>query len=152
DFTRTSWRRGARLVEAVQDDVDGLVAEEGKTGVIIWTMQSPYVFVGGNLEFEGQGGRFAHSWDGRSWEDVNGNLDRFFGPQGPARYVYHLKCELSGQARLRMLQIANDLQMAPLTLPGMIIGTNRFTYTDQSKDERKVRVTHEWVERSASRS
>jgi len=43
------------------------------------------------------------------------------------------------------------LQMAPLALPGMVIGNNRFTYTDQSPDTRMVRLTHEWVERSASR-
>ena len=44
----------------------------------------------------------------------------------------------------------NDLQMALLALPEMIVGKNAFTYTDQSPGERKVRITHEWVERSAS--
>jgi hypothetical protein len=58
---------------------------------------------------------------------------------------------LPGGARLRKLGIINDLQMAPLTLPGMVIGKNAFTYTDQSTRERKVRLTHQWVERSASR-
>ena len=41
--------------------------------------------------------------------------------------------------------------MAPLTLPGMVVGPNTFTYSDQSSGERKVRITHEWVERSASK-
>src|SRR5580765_2604666 len=40
--------------------------------------------------------------------------------------------------------------MAPLTLPEMAIGKNRFVYTDQSPENGKVRITHEWVERSAS--
>jgi hypothetical protein len=41
--------------------------------------------------------------------------------------------------------------MAPLALPSMSIGANKFVYTDQSPGERKVRITHDWVERSASR-
>jgi hypothetical protein len=40
--------------------------------------------------------------------------------------------------------------MAPLSLPDMGIGENLFTYTDESPAERRVRITHEWVERSAS--
>ncbi len=40
--------------------------------------------------------------------------------------------------------------MAPLSLPGMVVGSNEFTYTDGSAS-RKVRVTHEWVERSSSK-
>ncbi|MFI5459445.1 MAG: hypothetical protein ACHRXM_28810 [Isosphaerales bacterium] len=151
EFTRRTWRRGATVVEGIQEDSDGLAAEEGKTGVVVWTMRSPYLFVGGNLEVEGSGARFALSWDGRSWEEVGGDLDRHFGPQGPARYVYYLRCQLPGRARLRKLRITNALQMAPLTLPGMGVGKNTFTYTDQSAGERKIRLTHQWVERSASR-
>ena len=69
---------------------------------------------------------------------------------GPARYEYQLKCELEGAARLRRLAIINDLQMAPLALPEMAVGENTFTYSDQSAGDRKVRITHQWVERSAS--
>jgi hypothetical protein len=52
---------------------------------------------------------------------------------------------------LKRLGIVNDIQMAPLALAAMSIGENRFVYTDQSPAERKVRITHDWVERSASR-
>ena len=56
-----------------------------------------------------------------------------------------------GPVRLRGLRIINDLQMAPLTLPGMGVGKNTFLYTDQSPgDASRVRLTHQWVERSAS--
>ena len=41
--------------------------------------------------------------------------------------------------------------MAPLALPEMVVGENTFTYSDQSAGDRKVRITHKWVERSASR-
>jgi hypothetical protein len=40
--------------------------------------------------------------------------------------------------------------MAPLSLPEMGIGENEFTYVDETVGERHVRITHEWVERSAS--
>jgi hypothetical protein len=41
--------------------------------------------------------------------------------------------------------------MAPLALPAMSVGANQFVYTDQSPGKRQVRITHDWVERSASR-
>ena len=53
--------------------------------------------------------------------------------------------------RLKRLGIVNDLQMAPLTLPAMSVGDNKFVYTDKSPGGRKVRITHRWVERSSSR-
>src|SRR5208283_4508354 len=106
---------------------------------------------GGKLEVDGSGAKFALSWDGKSWEEVGDNLDKDFPPAGPARYHYHLRCQLSGNAVLKRLAIVNDLQMAPLTLPSSVIGKNTFVYTDQSAGERKVRITHEWVERSTSR-
>src|SRR5581483_7069917 len=59
-------------------------------------------------------------------------------------------CELKGDARLKGLASVNDVQMAPLALPALAIGDNRLVYTDDSQGERKVRITHEWVERSAS--
>jgi hypothetical protein len=52
---------------------------------------------------------------------------------------------------LKKLLIVGDLQMAPMALPEMVVGENHFTYTDQTPGTRKVRITHEWVERSATR-
>ena len=40
--------------------------------------------------------------------------------------------------------------MAPLSLPEMGIGENAFTYSDESTGQRRVRITHDWVERSLS--
>jgi hypothetical protein len=151
DLARPLWRRGAAKVDSVRETADGLVAEDARAGTIVWTMRSPYVIVGGRLDIEGSGARFAVSWDGSSWHGVDRNLDALFPPEGPARYRYFLRCELSGEERLRRLGVVNDLQMAPLTLPGTGIGENLFTYTDESAGERRVRIAHEWVERSASR-
>jgi hypothetical protein len=36
------WRQEAATVENVRSSPDGLIAEEGKTGSIVWTMKSPY--------------------------------------------------------------------------------------------------------------
>ena len=114
-------------------------------------MKSPYVFVGGRLEVVGTGAKFFLSWDGSDWQPVGESLDPLFPTRGPARYEYRLKCELPAGASLERLAIVNDIQMAPLAMPGMVLGENRFTYSDDSPGARKVRLTHEWAERSLSR-
>jgi len=151
DFSKAVWRKGAAAVENIRMEPDGLAADEGTTGTILWTMRSPYVFVGGRLEVEGAGAKFFICQDGKTWRPAQDSLDKFFSTVGPACYEYQLKCQLEGTARLRRLAIINDLQMAPLALPEMVVGENVFTYSDQSAGDRKVRITHRWVERSASR-
>ncbi|MFO0967563.1 MAG: hypothetical protein U0793_18545 [Gemmataceae bacterium] len=150
NFARDVWRKGAVSVDGVQVKDGQLMAEEGKTGTITWIVRSPYVFVGGRLETEGSGAKFSLSWDGKSWLEAGTDLDRHFPPAGTARYEYHLRCELGAGAHLKRLSIVNDIQMAPLALPAMSVGGNEFVYTDQSPGKRQVRVTHDWVERSAS--
>jgi hypothetical protein len=107
--------------------------------------------VGGRLETQGSGAKFSLSWDGKSWLEAGPDLDKFFPPAGLARYEYRLRCELNAGARLERLSIVNDIQMAPLALPAMSVGDNQFVYTDQTPLERQVRITHDWVERSACR-
>jgi hypothetical protein len=153
DFTRDLWRKGAETAESVVVDRGELVPEAGKTGVIVWRMRSPYPFVGGRLDTEASGAKFSLSWDGEKWHDLEDGLEAMFHfpHKGDARYEYRLRCELPPGSRLRRLAIVNDLQMAPLALPGMVVGENRFTYTDETPGPRQVRLTHEWVERSQSR-
>jgi hypothetical protein len=151
DFSRDLWKKGTAAIEGIRASGGALRAEEGKTGTVVWMLRSPYVFVGGRLEVEGSGAKFALSWDGKSWVETGPDLGQFFPPDGPARYAYQLRCELGAGARLERLGIVNDLQMAPLALPAMAVGANPFVYTDQSPGGRKVRITHAWVERSASR-
>jgi hypothetical protein len=150
DFSRETWRKGASRIDAITSNPEGLGAEVGKTGTVVWTMRSPYVFVGGRLDAEPAGARFSISLDGKSWQTAGTNLDKFFPTVGPAHYEYQLKCELGGPARLRRLAIINDVQMAPMALPEMAIGENPFVYSDESKTARNVRITHRWVERSTS--
>jgi hypothetical protein len=145
DFSKETWKKGA-VVEGVKSTPAGLTE-----GTITWTMKSPYVMVGGRLDAEGEGAVFSISWDGKTWAPV-GDFDKQFAMSngGKARYGYQLRCTLSGAATLKRLAIVNDLQMAPLSLPEMAVGKNTFTYTDESTS-RKVRITHDWVERSASK-
>jgi hypothetical protein len=144
DFTKEAWRKGA-VVEGVKSTPAGLT-----DGTITWTMKAPYVMVGGKLVVEGQGAEFSHSWDGKTFEKV-ADFDKLFAFSGnAARYGYQLRCTLAGGATLKSLTIVNDLQMAPMALPEMGVGKNEFVYTDDST-ARKIRVTHDWVERSASK-
>jgi len=151
DFSRDRWRKGAAAIEDIQACRGELTAAEGKKGTVVWIVRSPYVLVGGRLDVEGSGAKFSISWDGKTWKEAGLDLGRFFPPDGPARYEYRLRCELGASARLKGLGIVNDLQMAPLALPSMSVGENKFVYTDQSPGGRKVRITHNWVERSVSR-
>jgi hypothetical protein len=151
DFSRELWRKGTASAVGIQASGGEVTAEEGQTGAVVWILRSPYVFVGGKLEVVGNGLKFSLSWDGKTWMETGPDLGRFFPPDGPARYEYRLRCELGSSARLKRLGIVNDVQMAPLALPAMSVGDNEFVYTDQSARGRKVRITHEWVERSVSR-
>ena len=51
-------------------------------GVVVWTMRSPYVFVGGKLEAEGPGAKFALSWDGSPGTMSAPTSTRFFHRTG----------------------------------------------------------------------
>ena len=152
DFGGEVWKKGALKVENVASSPDGLTVADGTTGTVVWKIASPYAFVGGHLETEAGGARFAVSSDGAKWTDIaGGNFDKFFPLEGNPYYQYQLRCELPAGAYLKRLAVINDLQMALLALPEMTVGENRFTYTDKSSGERNVRITHEWVERSTSK-
>lgn len=153
DFTREIWRKGAERADGVKV-VDGvLVPDDRQAGTIVWKMRSPYPFVGGKLDVEGAEAKFSASWDGTKWIELADGLEALFHfpHKGDARYEYRLKCELPAGARLKRLGILNDLQMAPLALPGMIVGENQFNYSDEFTGTRKVQIVHDWVERSLSR-
>jgi hypothetical protein len=153
DLSAETWRKGALTVENVASGPNGLAAENGKTGTVVWKIASPYPFVGGHLETEASGAKFAVSPDGKKWTEIaGGSFDKFFPLQGNPYYQYQLRCELPAGAKLKRLAVINDLQMALLALPEMTIGKNSFTYSDKSSGEgRKVRITHDWVERFSNK-
>lgn len=151
DFSKEIWRKGAATVEGINASAGAVTTESSKPGTIVWTMKSPYVFVGGRLESEPAGTKFSISTDGKTWQDAGENLDKFFPEGGGASYEFKLKCQLAPDAQLKRLRIAADIQMAPFSLPSMKVGENAFVYTDETPGERKVRITHNWVERSLAK-
>jgi hypothetical protein len=151
DFSNDSlWRAGAYSVSNIENNSGVLTASSGQTGTIVWKVSSPYIIVGGKYTATHSGVAFAISWDNSSYTTLSGtSMDSHFSPSGTARYSYYLRAQLSGSDQLSMLQIENDVQMAPLALPDMMVGNNSFIYTDESAS-RSVRITHEWEERSAT--
>ncbi|NLW49480.1 MAG: fibronectin type III domain-containing protein [Candidatus Brocadiaceae bacterium] len=144
------WRSGARTVERIRNTADGLAAEPGTVGTILWRMAAPYPFVGGRYEVEGNDVRVAVSTDGEQWRDMTtGILDYQFPSEHGPYHQYFLRCRLEGDARLKSFAVINDIQTALPGMPGMVVGENRFVYTDETPGERRVRITHGWVERSA---
>jgi len=153
DLSKDTWRAGALTVQNVRQTRDGLAPEPGKTGTIIWKIHSPYTMVGGRVDLEGNGVKLSVSWDNKTWYDMpDGTLEASIAK---ARYRGHwncyVKCELPEGALLKAFHFSADVQMAPLAMPEMVLGPNNFVYTDQTEGPRKVRITHEWVERSATR-
>ena len=150
DLNSSYWQNGAKFIENIVSGEHGITSESGKVGTIIWKLSSPYVFVGGQIISEDSGAQFALSWDGVKWQDISDrNLDNFFPPDGWPRYTYFLRCQLTDTTWLSKINILNDIQIAPLSLPGMIIGKNKFVYTDESGGKRNIRITHEWKENSS---
>src|SRR5436305_708926 len=113
DFGGEVWKKGAMRIENVVSGPEGLAAKNGQTGTVVWKITSPYAFVGGHLETDGSGARFAVSSDGPKWTDIVGsNFDKFFPLDGNPYYQYQLRCDLPAEATLKRLVVSNDLQMA----------------------------------------
>lgn len=151
---KEGWRATVLSAENVTWTSEGLMAETDKTGTLVWKVAVPYLLVGGRVESESHGPVFSISWDNKAWSDIpDRTIDaeikkvRYRG-----RYGFYLKCELPAEATLRTLFFDLDLQMAPLAMPEMAVGRNEFVYTDETKEGRAVRITHDWIERSATRA
>ncbi len=142
----------------------------GSTGNVDVPVKSSYPVVGGRLEVElaRQNLRsdeiaISISFDeGKTWNDVQTSwasdydrmyvdLNPFFPKKGPARYAYILRFTLRSPSKtpevgLKGLYLRSTLEMAPLAMPGVVLGENKFTYTDDSPGARKVKITQVWNE------
>ena len=128
---------------------------------VVYRLRSPYVFVGGRVRIElaPDSGpwqlELAQDAD-TTWTAITAisasqtetSLDAGF-PQQRACYDYRLRLRGMGGGLLG-LEIESDLQMAPLSLPALELGTNNITYTDDATRPRRVRVVHAWQERHDS--
>jgi hypothetical protein len=142
----------------------------GDSGSVVVPVRTAWPVVGGELEVDmGRGDirqdniRVLISFDGgESWQDIWTcagseyvrmyiDLDEYFPMRDPARYDWLLRFELTSDAAepvvcLKGFYLDATLQMARLAMPGVRLGENRFTYSDQSPAGAKVKITHSWTE------
>jgi len=165
DFKNDSqWRAGATVTNVINKD-GVLTAADGAAGTIVWPMKAPYQFVGGTLAAEGDGYVFEIGFlDPKDWRKTIftplarlADFDGTFKGRTADSRDYWLRCTLTGKASLSAVNIKNDIQMAPLAMPSMTVGNNRFTYLEHTDGrsgtnaDRHLRITHHWVERSKTR-
>jgi hypothetical protein len=158
------WRAGATATN-ITNEGGVLTAAAGGTGTILWHMRAPYQFVGGTLSAAGGGYAFEVGWlDPKDWRKTVytplatlADFDGMFRGRTVDAREYWLRCTLTGSASLRAVTVRNDLQMAPLAMPSMTVGDNRFTYVEHTDAKtgtnaaRALRITHTWVERARTR-
>jgi len=164
DFKNDSqWRAGATVVNITNHD-GILIAADGGTGTIVWQMKVPYQFVGGALSAAGDGYAFEMGWPNpKGGKPVYAPLatlaefDGKFNGRTTMATEYWIKCTLTGKSSLSGVTIKNDIQMAPLAMPSMTVGSNTFTYLEHTDNKtganaaRHLKITHTWVERSKTR-
>jgi hypothetical protein len=163
DFKNDSqWRAGATVTN-ISNKEGVLTAADGGTGTIVWAMKVPYQFIGGTLAAAGDGCAFEIGFTSpKDWKPAFtplatlADFDGKFKGRTDGGTEYWIKCILTGKASLRGFKIKNDIELAPLALPSMSVGDNRFTYLEHTDDRsgantaRHLRITHNWVERSSS--
>jgi hypothetical protein len=142
----------------------------GSTGTVDVPVSSAYPVVGGRLDvdiarlnLDAEAVAISISFDqGKSWSVVQTSfpsdysrmyvdLNPFFKKTDPARYEYILRFTLRSGAKspavaIKGFYLRSALQMAPLAMPGVELGENNFTYTDDSPEARSVKITHTWNE------
>jgi hypothetical protein len=146
----------------------------GSAGTVDVPVSSAYPLVGGRLDvdiarlnLDTEEVAISISFDeGKSWTAVQTSfpsdysrmyvdLNPFFKKTDPARYEYILRFTLRSRAThpavaLKGFYLRSTLQMAPLAMPGVVLGENNFSYTDESPGARSVRITHTWNECAAN--
>ncbi|MFC1634193.1 putative Ig domain-containing protein [Planctomycetota bacterium] len=165
DFNNDSqWRAGATVTN-ITNEGGVLTATEEGTGTVLWHMKAPYQFVGGALSALGDGYIFEVGFlDAKDWRKkvftplvMLAEFDGKFEGRTADTREYWLRCTLTGKASLNAINIKNDIQMAPLAMPSMTVGDNKFTYLEHTDDKtganaaRNLRITHTWIERSKTR-
>ncbi len=140
-------------------------SQASQPGTVTWRFASPYVYVGGKAVAlvdvsDGAKAEWRYSTDGKTWtslaattksktEELTASLDEIVSPRRQPTYVFWLQLSLHGQVAAREIVFEHDIQTAALALPELTVGDNKLIYTDSADGDRKVRVTHEWLDRTA---
>lgn len=142
----------------------------GSVGTVDVPVNTAYPVVGGRLtvdlarqDVNADTIAISISFDGgKTWKDVQTSfasdydrmyvdLNPFFPQTDPARYHYILRFTLHSPAdkpevALKGFTLRSMLEMAPLAMPGVVLGENHFIFRDDSPGATKVRITHVWKE------
>ncbi len=131
---------------------------------VTWRFASPYVFVGGRasaaVELGPQAGaEWRYSTDGKNWTTAAtadetksalvAALDDLISPRNSPTYGFLLQLHMRGPVSVADVSFEHDIQTSALGLPELTVGENRVVYADDSPGERRVRITHHWLERTA---
>jgi hypothetical protein len=90
-------------------------------------------------------------------EEVKLYLDPIVSSQSPiGRYGYSVRFEMGADGKVKAdaetgiekFKINTDIQVAPKSLPALVLGENRVTYEDDTEGAHKLKITHVWEERS----
>ncbi|MCM2313759.1 MAG: hypothetical protein NDJ92_01230 [Thermoanaerobaculia bacterium] len=135
----------------------------GGQSYVTWRFRSPYVIVGGRassaISGDGQrGSEWRYSTDGETWSPLpatfdgrprrlSASLDHVVSRRGAPTYEFFLQLVLRGSTVASDVIFETDIQTSLLGLPELTVGENRVSYADDTDGERRVRITHEWMER-----
>jgi hypothetical protein len=169
DLSSPSVRRGLLSEQGISIEDGQLRATKGAAGTAVWQISSPYVVVGGSFSCritsdDGQGKgrvRLSISVDGTHWRQAwssdkpsataqvsyDSLLSPAVAPRG-ATYRYLVRLELTGDRRIETPVIETHVQMAPLAMPELRVGSSSVRYSDSSPGPRLVEVVHAWIERN----
>ena len=76
-------------------------------------------------------------------------LDEWISPRKSPTYGFLVQLHLGGPVSVADVSFEHDIQTSALGLPELTVGENRAVYADDSAGERRVRITHRWLARTA---
>ena len=154
DFTRDIWRKGAEKWRRRPGRRRRAGARGREDRHVVWKMRSPYPFVGGKLDVAGQGGEVL-PFLGRLQVAGRGREPGSLFPFSAQR-----RCPLRLLAQMRAAAGRTAQAASPSSTicrwprsPFRAWSSARTALLTpiKARGPRKVRITHEWVERSLSR-
>lgn len=164
--------------ESVRQETSGKYGSglylQGASGTVDVPIATAYPVVGGRLRVDLARKNLSQdkiavsiSFDeGKTWKQVRTSWDSdfsrmyidlnpFFPQTDPARYRYILRFTLTSpeadpQVALKGFRLESTLQMAQLAMPEMVLGENKFIYTDDTRGPQQVKITQVWNECDAN--
>ena len=143
----------------------------GETAQVTWKIASAYVIVGGkvrarchrssnddaleiNLSRDGQEWHTIWTADKTGTFEPEVTFDDKLSHRGSPQYEYFLQVSMragrqNADVGIENIEFDTDVQMSLLGLPELEVGVNRVKYVDETEGQRRVRITHSWVERNA---